>query len=77
MTKEQIEQNQPKIIHPYPNTYTYTKYLTECWLQANRGNMPLTILRPSIVGAAQKDPYPGWIDSVSASAAIYLTTGYL
>lgn len=37
--------------------------------------MPLTILRPSIIGASLKDPVPGWIDSLVASAAIYFFSG--
>lgn len=37
--------------------------------------MPLVILRPSIIGASIKDPVPGWIDSLAASAAIFFFTG--
>jgi hypothetical protein len=37
--------------------------------------MPLTIVRPSIVGASLRDPFPGWIDSLVASAAIYFFSG--
>lgn len=37
--------------------------------------MPLTIVRPSIIGASFRDPFPGWIDSLVASAAIYFFTG--
>lgn len=38
-------------------------------------NMPITIVRPSIVGASLRDPYPGWIDSLVASAAIFFFSG--
>ncbi len=36
---------------------------------------PLTIVRPSIVGASLSEPIPGWIDSIVASAAIYFFSG--
>ena len=37
--------------------------------------MPLVILRPSIIGAAWKEPIGGWIDTVSAAGVIYMATG--
>ena len=37
--------------------------------------MPITIVRPSIVGASFRDPCPGWIDSLVASAAIFFFAG--
>jgi hypothetical protein len=36
----------------YPNTYTFTKYLTENWLRSRRGRIPMAIYRPSIIGSA-------------------------
>jgi hypothetical protein len=37
--------------------------------------MTVTIIRPSIIGASFRDPIPGWIDSIVASAAIYFFSG--
>lgn len=48
-----------------PNTYTYTKCLAEHMLAANRGDVPLTILRPSIISCSVQYPFPGWIDSTA------------
>eukprot|EP01080_Neovahlkampfia_damariscottae_P012923 gene12923-7433_t len=63
----------PKLGHP--NTYTFTKNMTEQLLVRRRGDMPLAITRPSIVGSALKEPQPGWIDSVSGGSGIYLAAG--
>jgi alcohol-forming fatty acyl-CoA reductase len=52
----------------HPNTYTYTKCLTEHLLTAAAGDMSLTIVRPSIVSASFERPFPGWIDSNAAFA---------
>jgi len=63
------------LIGNYPNTYTYTKAITERILEKRKGNIPLSYVRPTIIGAAWKEPVAGWIDSVSAIAAVILYTG--
>ncbi|MEE2834389.1 MAG: SDR family oxidoreductase [Myxococcota bacterium] len=52
----------------HPNTYTYTKCLSEHLISERRGSVPLTIVRPSIVSASWVYPTPGWIDSHAAFA---------
>ncbi|XP_046643602.1 putative fatty acyl-CoA reductase CG5065 [Daphnia pulicaria] len=47
-----------------PNTYTFSKSLAEQILEREKHNVPLAIVRPSIVTAAAKEPTPGWIDSL-------------
>lgn len=63
------------ILRNWPNTYTFTKAMTEHLLVANRGTVPLVIVRPSIVGAAFTDPVPGWVDVISAAGAVFLAVG--
>ena len=46
----------------HPNTYTFSKCLAELLVASRRGDVRLTIARPSIVGAAVRSPFPaGWI----------------
>ena len=59
----------------FPNTYTYTKYLSECLLKRHRGSLPIVIIRPSIIGAAALEPFPGWVDAVTSGTAIFLVGG--
>ena len=54
-----------RLIGQCPNTYTYTKALAEQILEIERGDIPLAIVRPSIVTAAEKEPQPGWIDNLN------------
>lgn len=77
MSEQEIEKLTPKLIDhwKHPNTYTITKNFTEQILSRKRGNMPIAICRPSIVGAAVHEPYPGWIDGIGAAAGIYLSSG--
>ena len=51
----------------HPNSYTLTKCLAE-HLLAERGEVPLTFVRPSIISAALRRPFPDWIDSPAAFA---------
>lgn len=37
--------------------------------------MPVTIVRPSIVGSAAKEPFKGWVESLSASTAAFTFIG--
>ena len=59
----------------HPNTYTYTKCVAEHLLMERRGDVPLTILRPSIISAAWRHPFPGWIDSAAAFAGFVMGVG--
>lgn len=47
----------PHLIGKRPNTYTFTKSLAEHVLLQEADNFPIAIFRPSIIGAAWKEPY--------------------
>ncbi|KAK8051609.1 hypothetical protein PG993_002994 [Apiospora rasikravindrae] len=55
----------------HPNLYTMTKCLAEHVVSDARANLPLTIVRPSIVSAAWQYPMPGWIDSFAAVTGVF------
>src|SRR5688572_2962123 len=59
----------------HPNTYTFTKCLAERILVRRKGDVPLTLLRPSVVSACRNYPFPGWIDSHAAYAAFISLLG--
>ncbi|MEO5580446.1 MAG: SDR family oxidoreductase [Gemmatimonadaceae bacterium] len=59
----------------HANTYTFTKCMAEVLLAKRRGNTPLTLVRPSIVSACRRYPFPGWIDSRAAYAAFISLLG--
>lgn len=48
-----------RIIQPYPNTYTYTKALAEQIVRKYANNLPIAIIRPSIVTTTFRDPIAG------------------
>lgn len=59
----------------HPNTYTLTKCISEHLLTKYKENVPLYIVRPSIISASWKYPYPGWIDSYAAFAGFVSLLG--
>ncbi len=59
----------------HPNTYTFTKCLAEHLLTRRRGQVPLVLVRPSIIAASFRHPFPGWIDSAAAFALFAVAIG--
>jgi HAD superfamily hydrolase (TIGR01490 family) len=45
----------------WPDAYAYTKALAEVALIENRGDLPVTIVRPAIIESSWAEPRPGWI----------------
>jgi hypothetical protein len=73
MTPEEQDKNLPKILGPWPNTYTFTKSMAERTLKKRKpADMPCLIIRPSIIQAAIKEPLPGWTDTLSAAGGLSL-----
>jgi len=52
----------------WPNVYALTKAMGERLLWAARGQVPLSIVRPSIVEAAVESPFPGWLEGTNTVA---------
>ena len=59
-----------------PNTYTFTKAIAEQLVKEDRGDLPLSIVRPSIVAGAVKDPIPGWVDNLNGPTGIVVACGH-
>ncbi|XP_054632103.1 fatty acyl-CoA reductase 1 isoform X4 [Dunckerocampus dactyliophorus] len=75
MDDELVSALTPKLIGQRPNTYTYTKALAEYLLQQEAGDLNVAIVRPSIVGASWKEPFPGWIDNFNGPSGIFIAAG--
>eukprot|EP00825_Cyclidium_porcatum_P051600 TRINITY_DN9551_c0_g1_i2.p1 TRINITY_DN9551_c0_g1~~TRINITY_DN9551_c0_g1_i2.p1 ORF type:complete len:280 (-),score=44.03 TRINITY_DN9551_c0_g1_i2:217-1056(-) len=76
MSPDVVKQQTLQILGKFENTYVYSKNYCERILQKNRPKgFTLTIVRPSIIGCAYKDPFPGWTETVTASNAFFLFVG--
>ncbi|OXA38974.1 putative fatty acyl-CoA reductase CG5065 [Folsomia candida] len=65
----------PALIGDKPNTYTFTKSLAENLLRKEGAQLPITIVRPSIIGAAWQEPQPGYVDSTCGVTGVMAASG--
>ncbi|CAK1546368.1 unnamed protein product [Leptosia nina] len=66
---------EPKLIESEPNTYSYTKAITEDLVAEYGGKFPIAIARPSIVTSAWKEPFPGWVDNLNGPTGLLIGSG--
>ncbi|XVF05199.1 hypothetical protein REPUB_Repub05bG0151300 [Reevesia pubescens] len=48
----------------WPNTYVFTKAMGEMLVEELKANMPVVIIRPTIITSTFKEPFPGWAEGV-------------
>ena len=58
----------------WPNTYSYSKSLGEQLVLAAH-DLTATVVRPSVIESALKDPLPGWNQGVNTSAPLTYLSG--
>jgi len=75
MSEDVLNDLTPKLIHPKPNTYTYTKGMAERILEEEAQDIRVAIVRPSIVGASWQDPFPGWVDNFNGPTGLLAAVG--
>ena len=59
----------------WPDAYAYTKALGEQALVDSRGDVPVSIVRPSIIESAWAEPRPGWIRGFRMAEPVILSYG--
>ena len=59
----------------WPDAYAYTKALGERALLANRGEVDVSIVRPSIIESAFAEPRPGWIRGFRMAEPVIISYG--
>lgn len=75
MDDQLVEELTPKLIAGRPNTYTFTKALAESMLLQESGNLPVAIVRPSIVLSSFREPIAGWVDNWNGPTGIIAAAG--
>ena len=59
----------------WPNTYTFTKSLAESLIAKHGADLPVAVVRPSIVETSTHDPFEGWNEGVNTSAPLSYLLG--
>ncbi|XP_065213070.1 putative fatty acyl-CoA reductase CG5065 [Planococcus citri] len=75
MDPELLETLTPKLIYPSPNTYVYSKRLTETILSERASEVPIIVARPSIVAPAFEEPLAGWNDTFNGPVGFFVAAG--
>lgn len=65
----------PTILESYPNTYSYTKALSEGLVNEASEHIPTLIVRPSIIIPILHEPVPGWTDNLNGPIGLLLAGG--
>ncbi|CAH1173791.1 unnamed protein product [Phaedon cochleariae] len=69
--EETLQVLSQKYIHPLPNTYTFTKALSErAVFDLCENQLPAMIMRPSIVTPTICEPIAGWVDNFNGPVAL-------
>jgi nucleoside-diphosphate-sugar epimerase len=61
--------------HGWTDTYTFTKSLGEQLLIRDRAEVPLAIVRPSIIESTYTEPVPGWIEGLRMGDPLIIAMG--
>ena len=59
----------------WPNTYTFTKSLGESILARGGANLPIVVVRPSIVESSERSPFTGWNEGINTSGPLSYLLG--
>lgn len=60
----------------FPNTYTFSKHLTEHLVNDFSSEIPIVIIRPSIVTPSYREPFDGWNDNIKNYMSIGVAIAY-
>ncbi|XP_073817824.1 fatty acyl-CoA reductase wat-like [Musca autumnalis] len=70
LSPEQFDSLTPTLIGKYPNTYSFTKAVSEEFVQTHAESLPICILRPAIVFSTSEEPFAGWMDNIQGAAGV-------
>ncbi|KAJ0180625.1 hypothetical protein K1T71_004029 [Dendrolimus kikuchii] len=75
LNDKQLRILETSLYQQHPNSYTYSKRLAEAVVRENYPLLPATIVRPSIVTPAYKEPIPGWVDNLNGPIGLMIGAG--
>ncbi|KAH1090839.1 hypothetical protein J1N35_018096 [Gossypium stocksii] len=62
-------------LNGWPNTYVFTKAMGEMLLGQFKGDLPLVIIRPTMIASTYEQPFPGWIEGVRTIDTVLVNYG--
>lgn len=49
-------------MYGWQDTYAFTKAMGEMLIENMRGDVPVVVVRPSVIESTFQDPFPGWME---------------
>ncbi|XP_061397100.1 fatty acyl-CoA reductase wat-like, partial [Musca vetustissima] len=71
---ETFDSMSEKFVDKYPNTYTFTKAVSEEFIRTHAESLPICIVRPGVIIATMAEPFGGWIDNIQGAAGATYST---
>ncbi|OAY38187.1 alcohol-forming fatty acyl-CoA reductase [Manihot esculenta] len=62
-------------MYGWPNTYVFTKAMGEMLLMHSKEDLPLLIIRPTMITSTYKEPFPGWIEGIRTIDSVIVGYG--
>ncbi|KAF7850250.1 hypothetical protein BT93_L5684 [Corymbia citriodora subsp. variegata] len=62
-------------MYGWQNVYQMTKAMGEMMINAERGGVPVVIVRPSMIESTSQEPFPGWIQGYRVLDPLILSYG--
>jgi fatty acyl-CoA reductase len=75
MTDAEMEAIQKEFLGVFPDTYVYTKRLAEILVEREYENLPVCIVRPTVILPTYREPFPGWVDNLNGVTGIFYAGG--
>lgn len=78
-SSEKLDELNEFAMKTFPNTYVFSKNLTEHLVADRSKTLPIAIVRPSIVCPSYQEPYGGWVDTVNGPMGVLIgaSSGFL
>ncbi|KAG8222376.1 hypothetical protein J437_LFUL002995 [Ladona fulva] len=70
-----LEAITPLMVGKWPNTYAFTKAISEDMVRSYAKDLPIAIFRPAIVIATWREPVSGWIDNLYGPTGVVVGAG--
>ncbi|XP_068629369.1 putative fatty acyl-CoA reductase CG5065 isoform X2 [Battus philenor] len=75
LTDEQVNLLTPSILQKHANSYTYSKRLAEAVVKEHYPELPVSVVRPSIVTPSYSEPVEGWVDNLNGPVGLMVGAG--
>ncbi|KAK3205753.1 hypothetical protein Dsin_019799 [Dipteronia sinensis] len=62
-------------LYGWPNTYVFTKAMGEMLLGYYKENLPVVIIRPTMITSTYREPFPGWIEGLRTLDSVVIGYG--